>query len=104
MKKLLLICSVIGLCACATTTNKTTGITRLSEEPKNCEYLYSVDTTMSSYKIADAYDFLEKRIIEQDGFGDSYYIATEDILENEGAVFGPKHTFKLKAKVYKCKK
>ena len=105
MKKLLLFCSVIGLCACANTTPEVNnGITRLNQEPKDCKYLYNVDTTMTSYKITDAYDFLEKRIIEQDGLGDSYYVSTEDILENEEAIFGPKHTFKLKAKVYNCKK
>lgn len=104
MKKLMLFCAVLGLVACATTTPEGTGITRLTQEPKDCEYLYNVDTTMTSYKMSDAYEFLEKRIIEQDGLGDSYYISTEDILENEEAVFGPKHTFKLKAKVYNCNK
>jgi len=103
MKKLLLLSLVLG--ACATTTEEpVTGITRLNSEPKNCAYLYSVDTTMTSYNVKDAYDFLEKRIIEQDGLGDSYYISGEDTLENKEAVFGPKNTFKLKAKVYKCKK
>jgi len=104
MKKILLICSVIGLCACAnTTTEESNGITKLNAEPKDCQYSHSINTTMTSYKISDAYDFLEKQIIE-DGLGDTYYIVSEDILENEDAVFGPKHSFKLKAKVYKCEK
>ena len=102
MKKLLLLS--LGLCACATTPEPETGIIRLNQEPKNCEYLYNVDTTMTSYKVEDAYNFLEKRIIEQDGLGDTYYISKEDILDNKDAVFGPKHTFKIKAKVYNCKK
>ena len=105
MKKSMLLFAVLGLVACATTvTEESTGITRLTEEPKDCEYLYNLDTTMTSYKISDAYEFLEKRITEQDGFGDSYYISKEDILENTEAIFGPKNTFKLKAKVYNCKK
>ena len=103
MKKLLLLSLILG--ACATTTEEPiTGITRLTQEPKDCHYLYNVDTTMKSYNIKDAYEFLEKRIIEQDGLGDSYYISGEDILDNQDAVFGPKNTFKIKAKVYNCKK
>lgn len=104
MKKTMLFISVIALYACATTTSEPTGITRLKQEPKNCEYLYNVDTTMTSYNINDAYEFLEKRIIEQDNIGDSYYISGEDVLDNTEAIFGPKHTFKLKAKVYNCNK
>ena len=104
MKKTILLCSAIALCACATATDSGTGITRLKQEPKDCEYLYNVDTTMTSYSSADAYEFLEKRIIEQDGLGDSYYVSDEDILDNIDAVFGPKHTFKIKAKVYNCDK
>ena len=27
----------------------------------------------------------------------------QDIVENVGAIFGPKNTYKIKAKVYNCK-
>ena len=104
MKKSMLLCAVLGLVACATTTPEGTGLTRLKAEPKDCEYLYNLDTTMTSYKMSDAYEFLENRILDENGLGDSYYVSAEDILENEEAVFGPKHTFKIKAKVYNCKK
>ena len=103
MKKLLLLSLFLGACA-TTVPEQDNGIVRLTSEPKNCEYLYNVDTTMTSYNVKDAYDFLEKRIIEQDGLGDTYYITGEETQENEGAIFGPKNTFKVKAKVYKCKK
>ena len=102
MKKLVLICSGVVLCACAQSTGVGNGLTRLNSEPKNCEFLYTIDSSVSTYKITDAYDFLEKRIIEEKGFGDSYFIDTEDVVKNAGAIFGPKNTYKLKAKVYKC--
>ena len=104
MKKTLIFTSVLVLAACAGTTGPGNGLTRLETEPKNCEYLYTVDSSASTYSIADAYDYLEKSILEQKGIGDSYYVSKEDILENIGAVFGPRKTYKFKAKVYNCKK
>ena len=73
-------------------------------EPKNCEYLYTLDSSATTYNISDAYDYLEKSILEQNKFGDSYYISNEDILKNAGAIFGPRETYKFKVKVYNCKK
>jgi hypothetical protein len=102
MKKLVSICVSLVLCACAQSTGAGNGLTRLNSEPKNCEFLYTIDSSVSTYKIADAYDFIEKRIMEEKGFGDSYFIDQEDIMKNPGAIFGPKNTYKLKAKVYKC--
>lgn len=102
MKKLVSICAFLVLCACAQSTGAGNGLTRLNSEPKNCEFLYTIDSSVSTYKIADAYDFIEKRIMEEKGFGDSYFIDQEDIMKNPGAIFGPKNTYKLKAKVYKC--
>lgn len=102
MKKVFL--SLLMLGACAQSTGAGNGLTRLNSEPKDCEYLYTVDSSVSSYSLESAYDFLEKRILEEKGFGDSYYISGENILENAGAIFGPKNTYKLKAKVYNCKK
>lgn len=102
MKKLLLLSLVLG--ACATTTEEpVTGITRLNQEPKDCKYIYDLGTTMKSYNLKDAYEFMEKEIIERD-LGDSYYVLDEKILDNKDAVFGPKNTFKIKARVYNCKK
>ena len=104
MKKTLLICSLIGLTACATTNDVGNGLTRLESEPKNCEYLYSLDSSVTTYKLADAYDYVEKTILEQKSLGDSYYIVNQDIVENVGAIFGPEHTYKFKVKVYNCNK
>ena len=102
MNKIFLLLLILG--ACAQSTGAGNGLTRLTVEPKNCEYLYAIDSSVSTYNLNDAYDFLEKRILEENGFGDSYYISGENILENAGAIFGPKNTYKLKAKVYNCKK
>ncbi len=104
MKKTLIFMPVLVLAACAGTTDSGNGLTRLNAEPKNCEYLYTLDSSASTYGISDAYDYLEKSILEQKSIGDSYYVAKEDILDNIGAVFGPRKTYKFKAKVYNCKK
>ena len=103
MKKFVLLSAVAVVCGCAESTKVGNGLVRLNSEPTNCEFLYTIDSSVSTYKIADAYDFLEKRILEEKGFGDSYYISTQDSVKNAGAIFGPKNTYKLKAKVYKCK-
>lgn len=104
MKKITLGLAVIGLTACATTTNAGNGLIRLESEPKNCEYLYSLDSSVTNYKITDAYDYVEKTILEQKDYGDSYYIAEQNVVDNPGAIFGPEHTYKFKIKVYNCKK
>lgn len=101
MKKFILLFAV--LCGCAESSKIGNGLDRLDVEPTNCEFLYTIDSSVSTYKLADAYDFLEKRILEEKGFGDSYYVSVQDSVKNPGAVFGPKNTYKLKAKVYKCK-
>ena len=102
MKKTITLISLIGLCACATTTGAGNGITRLNTEPQNCEFLYNLDSNVTTYKISDAYDYVEKSILEQETVGDSYYISDENITDNAGAVFGPKHKYKFKVKVYNC--
>ncbi len=104
MKKILILTSLVVLSACAGTTDAGNGLTRLNVEPKNCEYLYTLDSSATTYNISDAYDYLEKSILEQNKFGDSYYISNEDILKNAGAIFGPRETYKFKVKVYNCKK
>ena len=105
MKKSIALLSLLGLCACTTTTDNGTGLTRLMEEPKDCEFLYTLDSSIATYKLSDANEFLEKSILEQKNYiGDSYYIVDESILDNAGAIFGPEHTYKSKVKVYKCNK
>ncbi len=103
MKKSLVLMSLIGLCACATTQNAGNGLTRLTEEPKNCEFLYTLDSSVTTYKLSGAYDYIEKSILENTSLiGDSYYIVNEDVIDNVGAIFGPEHTYKFKVKVYDC--
>ena len=104
MKKYMLLISLIALSACATSTDAGNGLARLDSEPKNCEFLYTLDSNVTTYKLYDAYDFLEKSIIEQNKQGDSYYIVSQNTVENPDAIFGPKNTFKFKAKVYNCEK
>jgi len=102
MKKLMLLSLVFFVSACAESDKIGNGLTRLNTEPANCEFLYTIDSSVSTYNLTDAYDFLEKRILEENSFGDSYYISMQDSVKNPGAIFGPKNTYKLKAKVYKC--
>ncbi len=104
MKKSIMFLCLAALAACATTTGAGNGLTRLQSEPKNCEFLYTLNSSVSTYKITDAYDYVEKSILEQKSLGDSYYIADQGILENAGAVFGPDKTFKFNVKVYNCNK
>ena len=104
MKKILTLSSLIILAGCATATDAGNGLTRLDAEPTNCEYLYTLDSSATNYKLAGAYEYLEKTILEQPTLGDSYYIVKHDITEIPDAVFGPKNTFKFKVKVYNCQK
>lgn len=104
MKKLTVLSSLVVLCACAVATDAGNGLTRLDAEPKNCEYLYTIDSSATTYKLTGAYEYLEKSILEQQKIGDSYYIVNQNIFENEDAIFGPRNTFKFKVKVYNCNK
>lgn len=104
MKKYMLFISLLALSACATATEAGNGLTRLDSEPKNCEFLYTLDSNVTNYKLSDAYDYLEKSILEQEKIGDSYYIVKQDITEKPDTFFGPDKTFKFKVKVYNCQK
>ena len=104
MKKSIFLLSLAALCGCATTQNLGNGLTRLTEEPKNCDFLYNLDSSVTTYKLSDAYEYLEKTILEQEKIGDSYYIVKQDITEKPDTFFGPDKTFKFKVKVYNCQK
>ena len=101
MKKVF--CFLFVLSACATMTGTGTGLTRLNSEPKNCEFLYNLTSDITNYSKEDVYNYLEQQILNQQKLGDSYYIVNESITDNVGAILGPKHTYKLKVKVYSCK-
>jgi hypothetical protein len=104
MKKSICLISLLALCACTTGQKTSNGLTRLEAEPKNCEFLYNLDSSATTYKLSDAYDYVEKSILENKSLGDSYYVVNESILDNVGAVFGPEHTYKFRIKVYNCNK
>jgi hypothetical protein len=105
MKKSLILISVLGLCACMRTTDLGNGLTRLKSEPRNCEFLYTLDSSVTTYSIEEAYAYVEKTIVDQQSWkGDSYYVVNEEVVDNKGAVFGPDHVYKFKVKVYKCDK
>jgi len=104
MKKYLFILLSLTACSLFSKSETQTGLVKLDHEPTNCEFLYEIKSSFSGYSLESAYDFVEKTIVEENGFGDAYYISGQDIVENPGAVFGPHNTYNLKAKVYKCKK
>ncbi len=104
MKKIFGFISLIALAACAQATDAGNGLIRLNGEPTNCEYLYTIDSSATTYNLSGAYDFLEKTILEQKVLGDSYYVVNQNTVENPDAIFGPKNTFKFKVKVYNCQK
>ena len=102
MKKILGALFVVS--ACATMTGAGSGLNRLNQEPKNCEFLYTLNSNATVYNIDDAYKSLETNILEQEKLGDSYLIIKEETVANPGAIFGPKNTYKFKVKVYNCEK
>ena len=107
MKKIILVCFCGALLSCSLSSNdmeEKTRLVKLNYEPQDCEFLYEIKSDFSGYSEQSAIDFVEKRIVEENGFGDTYYISKQDVVENDGAVFGPKNTYKIKAKVYNCKK
>lgn len=103
MKKYLFLLA-LPLVACMQSAKTETGLVKLDKEPTNCEFLYEINSSFSGYSLESAYDFVEKRIVDENGFGDSYYISGQDIVEIPGAIFGPHNTYNLKAKVYNCRK
>ncbi|MBO7644841.1 MAG: hypothetical protein J6S57_00885 [Alphaproteobacteria bacterium] len=103
MKNYVFLLIALSMVGCSAFTKPDNGITKLDYEPKNCTFLYEIKSNYSGYSEDAAYDFIEKRIVEENAVGDTYYITNQDIVENKGAVFGPQNTYKLKAMVYNCK-
>ena len=104
MKKITLCCAILGLAACATTVKPDNGLKMVDTEPTDCEFLYNLNSSITNYRMMDKREYIEKTILEQKNIGDTYYIASEDVVNNPGAVFGPEQTYKFKVKVYKCNK
>ena len=104
MKKILFMTVAFMIAACAQSTKTENSLTRVDREPENCEFLYNIKASVVAYDIDDAYNFLEQRIVEEEGFGDTYYIYFQNIIKKPSAVLGPKNTYKFKTKVYNCKK
>jgi len=101
-KHLMFLFGLLG--ACAASTGVGNGLTRLHQEPENCQFLYTMTSSAKTYDIDDAYDYLEQSIIDQHKQGDSYCIVEESTSSNPSAIFGPKQTYKFKVKVYNCNK
>ncbi len=100
MKKVLLLTLLLASCAGNNIENKSFYV--LENEPQNCEYLYTLNTTAKVYDMNEAKKYLESALNDQDKIGDSYLIVETQTLENPGAVFGPKNTYKFKVKVFNC--
>ena len=103
MKKVM-ICFCGLITACAATTDAGKGLIKLGQEPKNCEFLYTMTSNAKTYDIDDAYEYLEQSITDQHKQGDSYYIVSETTSSNPSAILGPKQTYNFKVKVYNCNK
>lgn len=103
MRKFAYLILAFMFASCAWSTKEGSGLVKLDSEPNDCEFLYEIKSDFTGYSEQDAFDFVEKRIVEENALGDTYYIAKQDVVENQGAIFGPKHTYKLRAKVYNCK-
>ena len=101
MKKIILL--PLLLAACAGTSDTDTIVKRLTSEPKGCEFLYTMDSSVTDYDIDNVYNFVEERILDRDSLGNSYYVSELKKVENKEAILGPKYTYKLKTKVYNCK-
>ena len=97
-------CLLVVLSACTTMTDAGNGLNRLKQEPKDCEFLYTINSSATTYDIDDAYEYLEQNILDQEKQGDSYMIIKEEKQANTSAIFGPKNTYKFKTKVYNCEK
>ena len=90
--------------ACVATPYVKNSLVRLNTEPQNCEYLYSMTSKATTYKQEDAYAYVEQSIVDHDDNGNSYFVENEEVLQNNGGIFTPEHTYKFKVKVYKCNK
>ena len=66
MKKVM-ICFCGLITACAATTDAGKGLIKLGQEPKNCEFLYTMTSNAKTYDIDDAYEYLYKA--SSDGTG-----------------------------------
>jgi len=104
MKKILLtaIC-LLPLAACNNTVDlkpDAAKLTRLTEEPTNCKFLYDLDSSARFYSEADAVRFMENQIAERGG--NSYWMKTMTTTRNEWTPFAPVNTFTMNVKVYQC--
>ncbi len=104
MKKILCL-GLLVLTGCGGYVSSESGsenIVRFNSQPKNCTYLYDMNTTVSVYDEADAYRYLENSIAKQSKPGNAYWVESMEKKQNPGIVFGPEKSFVFKAKVYDC--
>lgn len=94
--------AVVGCGGYIKNENGSENIKQLTQEPKDCLFLYKMETTVSAYKQDDARRYLENSIASQSRPGNAYLITDKRTKENPGAVFGPDESFIYTAKVYEC--
>ena len=106
MKKFLFFTCAALLVACSNTVTERPGaeeLRKLDSESIGCKFLYTLETESAVYSYEDAERHLKNRIANEGGDrGNAYMITYERTRENPDAVFGPKKSFILTAKVYEC--
>lgn len=96
----------LGLCSCmgAPNVDYSGVLSRLETVPNTCFYLYKMDSSVSVYNEKDAFEYVEKSIVENERGGNAYAIEKQEIESIPGAVFGPKNKYIISVKVYDCSK
>ncbi len=79
-------------------------LSRLETVPNTCFYLYKMDSSVSVYNEKDAFEYVEKSIVENERGGNAYKIEKQETEPIPGAVFGPKNKYIISVKVYDCSK
>ncbi len=100
MKKLLLI-SVLTTAACTNYVKlESDNLTKLTDEPKNCTLLYTMDADANFYSEEDAVRYLENQIVKKGG--NSFFITKKEKIHNEWKMFAPEYSYAITANVYDC--
>ncbi|MCL1786201.1 MAG: hypothetical protein FWG39_03580 [Alphaproteobacteria bacterium] len=107
MKKFISISLALALFSCGGWVKSGDGsstLAKLGAEPANCEFLYQMQVEAAVYTNEDAEQFLRNRIADQKRPGNAFWIASTRTQRNESAIFGPRNTFVIDAKIYDCPK
>lgn len=106
MKKVLF--AVLFLAGCNSlikNQNDSEKLIKLDAEPKDCVYLYKIQSQAAVYSSEDAERYLENQIAEDNSVGGNAYFVTDQAKRpNRWIPFAPENTFVLSANVYNCSK